>query len=356
MNIITVIINEVLAAIYLIFNVALMGAITFEWGTITFPFLTPSIDFPQILTDSGTIPPLGWLPAGFLANNLQANTYATYSQYLMDIAVNLNVIFLNYIVLPILSIVIILGALEYLLKFQIYKKEEIGHILPKMFLGVVLAYGSIYFAYLILMIGDAFYKFLYYMDFAPSQIPGGSILSHPDLVGLWNLGDWPILNSQWYQLLQGNGLLIFLFNLALFSLIFVLVAVLIIRIIWILVTIALLPIASLLLIFKATENFGKKVWIAFLERTFEIFLIGIPLIFLNYLSDPVFSIGILVVAISMPSFVGSVGKALGNPSGSYVIEGGINTVVSNNAIADIFSPEDIGDSSKLFDLVGTLAM
>jgi hypothetical protein len=51
-----------------------------------------------------------------------------------------------------------------------------------------------------------------------------------------------------------------------------------------------------------------------------------------------------------------VGKALGNPSGSYVIEGGINTVVSNNAIAGIFSPEDMGDSSKLFDLVGTLAM
>lgn len=356
MDIISIIVNEIMMAIYFIYNNALVGAITFEWGTITFPFLNPAVNFPQLLTGSGAIPPLGWVPSLFLSSNLEANSYAIYSQNLMDIAVNLNIIFLDYIVVPIMSIVIILGALEYLLKFQIYKKEDIGLILPKMFLGIVLAYSSVYFADLIMMVSDAFYKFLYYMDFAPTQIPGGSILLHPNLVGIWNLGGWPFLNTQWYQFLQDNGLVIFLFNLALFALIFILVVVLIIRIVWILVTITLLPIASLLLIFKPTENFGKKVWITFLERTFEIFLIGIPLIFLNYLSDPVFSLGILVVAISMPSFIGTVGKALGNPNSGYVVARGINTIVENDAIPGLFSPENSGDSSKIFDLVGTLAM
>ncbi|MGC8693226.1 MAG: hypothetical protein ACP5RY_03040 [Thermoplasmata archaeon] len=353
---ISTIISEIMMALFLLYNGALKTALTFEWSTMAFPFLNPSVNFPQLLTGTGAIPPLGWVPSAFLSNNLEANSYAMYSQNLMDIAVNLNIIFLDYIVVPIMSIIIILGALEYLLKFQIYKKEDLGQILPKMFLGIVLAYSSVYFADLIMMVSGAFYKFLYYIDFTPSQIPGGSILLHPNLVGIWNLGGWPILNTQWYQFLQDNGLVIFLFNLALFALIFTLVVVLIIRIIWILVTITLLPIASLLLIFKHTENFGKKVWITFLERTFEIFLIGIPLIFLNYLSDPVFSLGILVVAISMPSFIGTVGKALGNPNSGYVVARGINTIVSNDAISGFVSPENSGDSGKIFDLVGTLAM
>lgn len=355
MDIITAIINELMAAFFSLFNTVLQCAISFEWSTMAFPFLDPAINFPQMLTGSGAIPPLGWIPSSYLSNNLEANTYAVYSQNLMDLSVNLNIIFLNYIVVPILSIAIILGALEYLLKFQIFKKEEIGQILPKLFLGIVLAYSSVYFADLIMMVGGSFYSFLYYMDFAPKQIPGGSILPNPNLVGIWKLGIWPVLNTQWYQFLQSNGLLVFLFNLALFSLIFVLIVILIIRIVWIFVTVTLLPIASLLLIFRQTEKFGKKIWVTFIERTFEIFLIGIPLIFLNYLSDPVFSMGILIVAIAMPSFIGEIGKALGNPNSSYIAGQGINTVASNNVLSEIFSPEQAVNEEKIYDLVGTLA-
>ncbi|MEM3252364.1 MAG: hypothetical protein QXM94_01635, partial [Thermoplasmata archaeon] len=92
MDIISIIVNEIMMALYSMYNVALKGALTFEWSTITFPFLNPSVNFPQLLTGTGAIPALGWVPSAFLSNNLEANIYAIYSQNLMDVAVNLNII------------------------------------------------------------------------------------------------------------------------------------------------------------------------------------------------------------------------------------------------------------------------
>ncbi|MEM2489401.1 MAG: hypothetical protein QXV56_05895, partial [Thermoplasmata archaeon] len=260
-----------------------------------------SFPFPL---NNGNIPSLKpiWIPSNFSPG------YQTFSQIGMDFSVNISVIILNYIVVPLFSIFLILSAFSYIVKHNFFGIEKFREYIPRIFAGIILSYSSIYIADIIFYIGRTFYSFIYSgLNIQWSGIPS-------PYQGLISLQYWPwnyFVNFS-FSIYASNGFLEFLILIALLSSMLIFTLILVTRLIWIYFLIIILPIGSLLLILPKTENLGKNIWLSFIDKTFEIFFIGLVLLFLGLIQDPIFWTSIFIVASLVPRFMSISGKITTN--------------------------------------------
>lgn len=294
MSFITYAVNEAITAFFLFFNATLIIVITLLWETSIFQFLDPNVQFPSVL-ENGHLPSLNpiWLPVGHEFG------YAGMAQIGMDVSVNMSAVILNYIVAPFFSIMIIISGLSYLIGHTFYKNEKFSQYIPRIFISVILAYFSIFISAMIMEIGKAIYTFFYsglYIQWSGSPNP---------VRGLESLQLWPFnyFTSNLFLTYTSNGFLEFLVLTTLFTALFVFFIVIVIRLIWIYFLIMTLPVASLFLMHPRTEVVGKRLWLSFIDRVFEICFMA-PVLLLNiFIPDPIFWAAIFTVAMLIPGLV-----------------------------------------------------
>lgn len=299
------IVNAVITQIFLSLNLLLISGIGVLWQFFIFPFLNPNFAFPYPL-NNGNIPSLKplYVPSTFSPG------YQTYAQIGMDFSVNISVIILNYIVVPFFSIFLIISAISYLINHTFFGIERFREYIPRIFAGIVLAYSSIFIVDAVFYIARIIYSFIYSgFNLVWSGFPS-------PYQGIISLQYWPwnyFLNFN-LSVYGTNGLLEFLILLGLFSSMIVFTIILVMRIIWIYFFIVVLPIGSLFLMIPRTENLGKSIWLTFIDKSFEIFFMGIVLLFLGFIMDPLFWIAIFLVASFVPRFMAVSPKITGTIS------------------------------------------
>jgi hypothetical protein len=318
------IINAVLTQLLFSLNLLLISGIGILWQFFIFPFLNPNFSFPYPLKN-GDIPSLKpvWIPGNFLPG------YQTYAQIGMDFSVNISVIFLNYIVAPFFSIFLIVAAFTYLFKHTFFGIERFRDYIPRIFLGIVLAYLSIFIVDAFFYISRTIYFFIYsglniVWNGNPSPYQGISSLQY------WPWNYFLNFNLSTYGT---NGLLEFIILLGLLSSMLIFTILLVMRIVWIYFLIIILPLASLFLMLPQTENLGKSIWLSFIDKTFEIVFMGIVILFLGFIMDPLFWTAIFLVASFVPRFMAISPRVTG-------------TVSIRNYLPRILIGEKIVDASK----------
>jgi len=150
------------------------------------------------------------------------------------------------------------------------------------------------------------------------------------LYGIDKLQNSPLPNVDiWFATnfsYQSLATFIFLFILVTTMISFLIM--LVVRLIWIFTSVILLPIASILYPFKYFEDIGKKLWVNFIEKGFDLFLMAIPLLFLPWIVatgnyDPeamaLILIAVLTVSMGLPYFISKVG-APGYPNPAKLLQ------------------------------------
>ncbi len=289
------IVNVVLTQMFLLLNSLLIAAVGIIWGVFIYPFLDPNFSFPHVL-NNGKIPSTNpmWIPAGISLG------YQTYAQIGMDVSVNLNVLILNFIVAPFFSIFLIISAISYIFDhFTKFRRMNVEEYLPRIFLGIILAYLSLFLSDGIMDISRVFYTFLYsglniVWNGQPSPFHGIESLN------MWPWNYFQNFNVSYYAT---NGLLEFLVLLTLLTVMIFFTIVLVMRLIWIYFLIIFLPIGSLFIMHPKTERVGKRIWISLIDRSMELFFMSPVLMFLAFIQDPLFWISIFAVSLLIPRFV-----------------------------------------------------
>lgn len=342
------IVNSVLGAFFTAFNDILIAAATFIWKYLIFQFLNPAVSFPSVL-NNGKIPSLN--PVWITGN---AYGYGMVAQIGMDFSVNISVIVLNFIVAPFFSIMLILAGLSYLFKHTFQINEKLSEYIPRIFLSVILAYFSIYIADITMQFGNVIYSFFYsglhiVWNGSPSPV-----------IGLKNLSDWPWNYFQNFNIMiySTNGFIEFLVLSTLIGVMFIFLIVLVMRIIWIYFFIIILPIGSLFLMHPKTELVGKRIWMSFIDRVFEICFMAPLLLLLIFIQDPLFWSGIFAVSLMVPYVVSFSLSKMGYPrtisffprifffEGSNIGKTGFKTI--KNSISGNFSllPKNSGENKS----------
>ncbi|MDP8011805.1 MAG: hypothetical protein ACP5F1_00560 [Thermoplasmata archaeon] len=284
----------IISLLYLIYNSILILAIGFLWNLFIYPFLNPNVLFPSVL-ENGHIPSLNpiWYPPN------SGIGYALLTQEGMDASVYLSTVILNYIVAPFFSIFLILSGLSYLFKHSFGYGERLRNYIPKIFISVILAYFSIYIADVVMIFGKTIYTFFYsglHIVWSGKPSPVNGLIS----LAYW---PWNYFSSPAFLIFSENSLLEFMVLVTLITIIFIFLIILVMRIVWIYFLIMFLPLASLLLMHPKTEMVGKRLWISFIDRVFEICFMAPLLILLIFVQDPLIWAGIFAVASVVPSIV-----------------------------------------------------
>ncbi|MGB9774478.1 MAG: hypothetical protein ACPL4I_10735 [Bacteroidota bacterium] len=300
-----------LTAITIIFNLlneVFFILVTWIWQYI-FPFLTPTIAFPSIPYTN--IPP----PHVFGIPSPTDPSFSNAINSFVLVSANWSLYFINNLVIPILGLMIIVYGLVYAFDVIRGRGETLFDTLPKIVFGVILAFTSLMLASLLMEFGRALYGIIYY----------GVDFNGVHLYGINSLRDSP-----WPNLSTGTVIMQFgATQVGIFILMFILISILVaflimlaVRLVWIFVSLMLIPIASILYPFQYFEDIGKKIWINFIEKGFDMFLMGLPLLLLPWIkgfefgqapnsvdfeATAIFTIAILAVSMGLPYFLSKVG-------------------------------------------------
>jgi len=317
------IVGVVIGALFSLLNALLYGVSTMIWG-YAFGFLNPKNAFPTFPFTN--IPP----PHNFYIANPTTPDFSTVTvQGFATVSANWALYFIDYLVIPILSIMIVIYGILYAFDVLRGKGESIFDSLPKIVFGIVLAFTSIMLASLLMEFGQALYSILWY----------GVSFNGTTLRGLNQLQQSPLPNVSLALVfnISSQSLAVFIFLFILITILISFILMLAVRLIWIFTSVILLPIASILYPFKYFEDIGKKLWINFIEKGFDLFLMAIPLLFLPWIigsanlgtfgssSGPdaemtiIILIAILTVSMGLPYFLSRVG-APGYPVPSKLLQ------------------------------------
>ncbi len=299
------IVNGVLTQLFLSLNILLISAVGMLWEFFIFQFLNPNFSFPYPL-NNGNLPSLKpiWIPSTFSPG------YQTYAQIGMDFSVNISVIILNYVVVPLFSIFLILSAFSYIINHNFFGIGRFREYVPRIFVGIILSYASLFIVDIVFYIGRTFYTFVYSglnINWSGFPTPYQGVVS----LQYWPWNYFANFNLSNYA---SNGFLEFLILISLISSMLIFTIILVIRLVWIYFIIIILPMASLMLVLPRTETLGKMIWLSFIDKTFEIFFMALIILFLGLIMDPIFWTSIFVVASLVPRFVSLSGKFTGNIS------------------------------------------
>lgn len=298
------IVNAIISLFFIEINIILIAAIGILWEFFIYQFLSPDISFPYVL-ENGHLPNLNniWIPVS------TGYGYGAVAQTGMDFSVNLNVIILNYIVAPIFSIMLILAGMSYLLRHTFKRTENIIEYVPRIFFSVILAYFSIYIADIAMEFGKTIYTFFYSgLNITWSGYPS-------PVIGLENLAYWPwnyFINISATEYTT-NGFIEFLVLVTLVTVMFLFLIIIVMRVVWIYFFIIILPVGSLFLMHPKTEIVGKRIWLSFIDRIFEICYMAPLLLLLIFIQDPLFWIAIFVVSMLVPYVVSFSLSKMGYP-------------------------------------------
>ncbi|MGC8663290.1 MAG: hypothetical protein ACP5SF_05090 [Thermoplasmata archaeon] len=232
----------------------------------------------------------------------------------MDVSVNLSTLILNYIVAPFFSILLILAGLSYLFKHTFQTGERLREYVPRIFFSVILAYFSVYIADIVILFAKTVYSFFYSgLNIVWNGIPS-------PVQGLVDLSYWPwnYFTSPSFSVFSENGFIEFLVLITLITAIFIFLMVIVMRLVWIYFFIIILPLGSLFLMHPKTELIGKRIWLSFIDRVFEICFMAPLLLLLIFVEDPLIWAGIFLVASLVPSVVSFSLSNMGYPR-SYTI-------------------------------------
>ncbi|MGC9138695.1 MAG: hypothetical protein ACP5G5_06820 [Thermoplasmata archaeon] len=320
----------ILTAITMIFNLlneVFFLLVTWIWQYI-FPFLTPTIAFPSIPYTN--IPP----PHVFGIPSPTDPSFPNAINSFVLVSANWSLYFINNLVIPILGLMIIVYGLVYAFDVIRGRGEALFDTLPKIVFGVILAFTSLMLASLLMEFGRALYGIIYY----------GVDFNGVHLYGINSLHDspWPNLSSSTVIMQFGATQVgIFILMFILISMLVAFLIMLAVRLVWIFVSLMLIPIASILYPFQYFEDIGKKIWINFIEKGFDMFLMGLPLLLLPWIkgfefgqtpnsvdfeATAIFTIAILAVAMGLPYFLSKVGAPVYPNPGSLLQNVGTTAV------------------------------
>lgn len=289
----------------------LWGIVNMMWAYV-FNFLRPENAFPTVpYTNIG---PPQMTPISDSALNL------TISNFVL-IAANWAMYFLSFMVIPLLGILIVIYGMVYMFDVLRGKGESIFETFPKIIFGLILSFLTLMVVSMYMDIGRSIYDVIFYgVNYNGVYLKGIVELKDSPIPGLTG----QILNGGLFTGPSAVEWFVFLF--VLISLLITFLVTIVTRLIWIIVSIMVLPFASILYPFRYVEEYGKKLWINFLEKGFDIFLIGLPLLLLPWVADKnndpgtavLILIAIFSVAMALPHLVSKVGTP-GYPNPSHVV-------------------------------------
>jgi hypothetical protein len=359
------IVNIVMAgfwALLSLLNSLLLGMVTIIWQ-YAFGLMKPDNAFPTFPYTN--VPPPNQFYVGSPVNG---DFTSVTIQNFATVSANWALFFIDDLVIPILSIMIVIYGILYAFDVLRGKGESIFDSLPKIVFGIVLAFTSIMLASLLMEFGQALYNILW----------TGVNFNGTYLRGLNQLQESPLPNVNFGLVIKisSDSLTIFILLFLLITTLISFLLMLAVRLIWIFTSVILLPIASILYPFKYFEDTGKKLWVNFIEKGFDLFLMAIPLLFLPWITGGSINLGtfgsssganaemtiiiliaILTVSMGLPYFLSRVG-APGYPNPSKLLQNAGATALQTGMQAGMvaFAVGTMGTGAFLGGLKGGMSL